>query len=177
MAKYIGAWQAGKVHGQGKQYSSNGELVHEGYWISDEYYGPKAPDSGRVKMVESGGIYYVPVVINDALKLDFIVDSGASDVSIPADVVLTLMRTGTINGSDFIGTETYRLAKTLEVHTCGPGPRPGRRLTCVVKIRSKSGSAVTADRKGVFHRRGMCVDGSAGRPATGRRWKSVTVKV
>jgi hypothetical protein len=31
-----------------------------------------------------------------ALKVDFIVDSGASDVSIPADVVLTLIRTGTI---------------------------------------------------------------------------------
>jgi predicted aspartyl protease len=75
-----------------------------------------APDSlrvengGRVKMVESGGIYHVPVVINGALKLDFIVDSGASDVSIPADVVLTLMRTGTIKKSDFIGTEKYRLA-------------------------------------------------------------------
>ena len=61
-------------------------------------------------MVESGGIYQVPVVINDALKLDFIVDSGASDVSIPSDVVLALIRTGTIKKSDFIGTETYRLA-------------------------------------------------------------------
>jgi clan AA aspartic protease (TIGR02281 family) len=115
-AKYIGAWQAGKKHGQGKEYSNNGELVHEGYWISDEYYGPKPPDGlrvengDRVKMVENGGIYHVPVVINDALKLDFIVDSGASDVAIPADVVGTLIRTGTVKKSDFIGTETYRLA-------------------------------------------------------------------
>ena len=45
-----------------------------------------------------------------ALMLEFIVDSGASDVSIPADVVRTLIRTGTIKKSDFIGTETYRLA-------------------------------------------------------------------
>jgi hypothetical protein len=85
----------------------------------------KAPDNlrvengGRVKMVESGGIYHVPVVINDALKLDFIVDSGASDVSIPSDVVLTLMRTGTIKKSDFIGTEKYGLAdgSTVESRT------------------------------------------------------------
>jgi predicted aspartyl protease len=70
----------------------------------------RVENGGRVKMVESGGIYHVPVVINGALKLDFIVDSGASDVSIPADVVLTLMRTGTIKKSDFIGTEKYRLA-------------------------------------------------------------------
>jgi predicted aspartyl protease len=84
-----------------------------------------APDSlrvengGRVKMVESGGIYRVPVVINGALKLDFIVDSGASDVSIPADVVLTLMRTGTIKRSDFIGTSKYGLAdgSTVESRT------------------------------------------------------------
>jgi clan AA aspartic protease (TIGR02281 family) len=73
----------------------------------------------RVKMVESGGIYQVPVVINDTLKLDFIIDSGASDVSIPADVVLTLMRTGTIKKSDFIGTEKYGLAdgSTVESRT------------------------------------------------------------
>jgi hypothetical protein len=62
----------------------------------------RVENGGRVKMVESGGIYHVPVVINDALKLDFIVDSGAADVSIPADVVLTLIRTGTIKKSDFI---------------------------------------------------------------------------
>jgi hypothetical protein len=115
-AKYIGAWQADQMHGYGKEYSSNGELVREGYWVSNAYSGPNAPDSlrvensGRVKMVESGGIYHIPVVINDTLKLDFIVDSGASDVSIPSDVVLTLIRTGTIKRSDFIGTEKYRLA-------------------------------------------------------------------
>ena len=43
-----------------------------------------------------GGVYVVPVLINNAITLDFIVDSGAADVSIPADVVMTLMRTGTI---------------------------------------------------------------------------------
>jgi predicted aspartyl protease len=39
-----------------------------------------------------------------------VVDSGASDVSVPADVVMTLIRTGTIAKSDFIGTQTYTLA-------------------------------------------------------------------
>ena len=114
--KYVGAWQANKKHGQGKEYSSSGELLREGYWISDDYYGPTPPaglkvESGiRVKMIESGGVYHVPVLINDALKLDFVVDSGASDVSIPPDVVLTLIRTGTIKESDFVGTEKYQLA-------------------------------------------------------------------
>jgi predicted aspartyl protease len=52
----------------------------------------------------------VPVVINGSLTLNFTVDSGAADVSIPADVVMVLMRTGTLTISDFLGTQNYRLA-------------------------------------------------------------------
>jgi predicted aspartyl protease len=33
-------------------------------------------------MKEAGGVYVVPVLINDAIPLDFIVDTGAADVSI-----------------------------------------------------------------------------------------------
>jgi predicted aspartyl protease len=63
-----------------------------------------------VPMKKQSGIYVVPVVINNAIALDFAVDSGATDVTIPADVVLTLMRTGTLRGADFLGTRTYALA-------------------------------------------------------------------
>jgi hypothetical protein len=57
-----------------------------------------------------GGTYVVPVLVNKAITLNFVIDSGAADVSIPADVVLTLVRTGTVQRSDFIGTQTYKLA-------------------------------------------------------------------
>jgi clan AA aspartic protease (TIGR02281 family) len=57
-----------------------------------------------------GGTFLVPVTINDRLTLMFMIDSGATDVSIPADVVLTLMRTGTLLGEDFLGETTYTLA-------------------------------------------------------------------
>jgi predicted aspartyl protease len=57
-----------------------------------------------------GGTYVVPVLINKTITLNFVIDSGASDVSIPADVVLTLVRSGTLQRSDFIGTQTYKLA-------------------------------------------------------------------
>lgn len=63
-----------------------------------------------VSMVSDGGTFVVPVTINDQLTLKFVVDSGASDVSIPTDVVSTLTRTGTIAESDFIGSQTYKLA-------------------------------------------------------------------
>lgn len=63
-----------------------------------------------IALENRGGTYEVPVVINNAITLPFVIDSGASDVVIPADVVLTLIRTGTINSSDFIGERKYQLA-------------------------------------------------------------------
>ena len=61
-------------------------------------------------MVKEGGTYTVPVFINDVLSLHFVVDSGASDVTIPADVAGTLTRTGTIKEADYIGNQQYQLA-------------------------------------------------------------------
>jgi predicted aspartyl protease len=68
-----------------------------------------------VQLKSDGGIFVVPVEINGAITLDFVVDSGASDVSVPADVVSTLIRTRTILPSDFIGQETYVLADGSKV--------------------------------------------------------------
>jgi len=66
--------------------------------------------SAIIALQNSGGTYEVPVVINGAITLPFIIDSGASSVMIPADVVLTLMRAKTIEESDFIGEQKYQLA-------------------------------------------------------------------
>jgi uncharacterized protein len=63
-----------------------------------------------VKLERQGNVYVVPVLINRAITLKFILDSGASDVLIPADVFLTLIRTGTVSESDLIGSKTYSLA-------------------------------------------------------------------
>jgi predicted aspartyl protease len=67
-----------------------------------------------VQLNSDGGVLTVPVEINGAITLDFIIDSGASDVSVPADVVSTLIRTRTIRPSDFIGQQTYILADGTE---------------------------------------------------------------
>jgi clan AA aspartic protease (TIGR02281 family) len=63
-----------------------------------------------VPVKKSGGIFVVPVEINGTLTLEFGVDSGAADVSIPLDVFSTLKRTGTLRDSDIIGQSTYVLA-------------------------------------------------------------------
>ena len=71
---------------------------------------PPTGGSATVALVSDGGTFKVPVTINDQLTLKFVVDSGASDVSIPADVVATLLRTETITDADFLDKQTYRLA-------------------------------------------------------------------
>jgi predicted aspartyl protease len=64
----------------------------------------------EVALVTDSGVLTVPALVNGMIPLHFVLDSGASDVSIPADVVLILMRTGTLTESDFIGTAKYRMA-------------------------------------------------------------------
>ena len=72
------------------------------------------PAATEVRLKEHGGTFVVPVQINGAITLDFSIDSGAADVSIPADVFSTLLRTDTIGGSDIIGRQTYVLADGSE---------------------------------------------------------------
>jgi predicted aspartyl protease len=67
-------------------------------------------DTDEVALTGRGGTYRVPARINDSLTVDFTLDSGASDVLIPAELVQTLVRNGTLTPSDFIGEKTYVLA-------------------------------------------------------------------
>src|SRR5713101_4948139 len=64
----------------------------------------------NIPLTRKGGVYEVPVEVNGVITLNFILDTGASEVNIPADVALTLYRTGTIRDTDFLPGQTYRLA-------------------------------------------------------------------
>jgi hypothetical protein len=64
----------------------------------------------EIPLVKSSGVYSVPVLINGVITLYFVVDSGAAEVSIPVDVVSTLVRSGTIQEEDFLPGKTYSLA-------------------------------------------------------------------
>jgi clan AA aspartic protease (TIGR02281 family) len=68
------------------------------------------PTARDIPLQNAGGVYVVPVRINGVITLDFIVDSGASDVVIPADVAMTLIRTDTISDDDYVGNTEYMLA-------------------------------------------------------------------
>jgi clan AA aspartic protease (TIGR02281 family) len=63
-----------------------------------------------VPLEPEGGVFVVPAVINDVMTLKFTVDTGAADVSIPADVVASLVASGFIAQSDFLGEANYQLA-------------------------------------------------------------------
>jgi clan AA aspartic protease (TIGR02281 family) len=69
-----------------------------------------AAQAESIPLIREHGTFVVPVVINDKMTLNFTIDSGASDVSIPADVFSTLTRTGTVTKSDFLDKQTYELA-------------------------------------------------------------------
>ena len=64
----------------------------------------------EIPLKEKGGIFFIPVQINGAITLDFVIDSGAADVQIPIDVFGTLIRANTIGDTDLIGKRTYILA-------------------------------------------------------------------
>jgi hypothetical protein len=111
-ASYVGEFRDGKRNGHGTYTSASG-ATYVGEFRDGEFSVP--PKSLEVHLQKRGGVLLVPVLINDKIPLDFILDSGAADVSVPADVVLTLIRTGTLDEADFIGTKTYVLADGSEV--------------------------------------------------------------
>ncbi|NLN38723.1 MAG: hypothetical protein GX155_03920 [Smithella sp.] len=63
-----------------------------------------------VKLIKRGGVYEVPVVLNNVLYLYLILDSGAADVSISPDVALTLIKTKTIRKQDWLKGAHYKFA-------------------------------------------------------------------
>ncbi len=69
-----------------------------------------AAHAESIPLIRERGTFVVPVVINDKITLNFTIDSGASDVSIPAHVFFMLTRAGTVSQSDFLDTRVYELA-------------------------------------------------------------------
>jgi TPR repeat protein len=61
-------------------------------------------------LTKNGGVYEIPVILNGVLTIKFIVDSGASDVSISPDVAMTLVKTGTVSKNDFLEGKVYQFA-------------------------------------------------------------------
>jgi hypothetical protein len=63
-----------------------------------------------IQLEYNQGAYMVPVRINGQMTIPFVLDTGASDTAIPADVFMTLLRTATVKDSDFVGIGNYVMA-------------------------------------------------------------------
>jgi hypothetical protein len=72
--------------------------------------GPGLACAETVQLKADHGTFVVPVVLNDRITLNFTLDSGAADVSIPEDVFSTLVRAGTISKGDLLDAGQYQLA-------------------------------------------------------------------
>jgi clan AA aspartic protease (TIGR02281 family) len=108
------AWRRGYRPAQPAQpdFSAYGVPVDDQTEHGTSAVSPNRPSASRldVPLRNSSGIFAVPVEINGAITLDFAVDSGAADVSIPLDVFSTLKRAGTVRDTDILGQRTYGLA-------------------------------------------------------------------
>jgi clan AA aspartic protease (TIGR02281 family) len=69
-----------------------------------------AAHAESIPLIHAHGTLQVPVVINGKMSLNFTIDSGATDVSIPATVFAALTRDGTVSSQDFLDKRMYKLA-------------------------------------------------------------------
>jgi hypothetical protein len=64
----------------------------------------------EIPLEKHGEVYTLPVQVNGLITLNFILDSGASEVTIPSNFVSALLRSGTVTQKDFLPGRSYRLA-------------------------------------------------------------------
>jgi clan AA aspartic protease (TIGR02281 family) len=69
----------------------------------------------EIPLIKAGALYQVPVKVNGAVMLNFILDSGASEVAIPEDIAARLVETGTVTKADFLPGKVYSLADGSKV--------------------------------------------------------------
>ena len=70
----------------------------------------QAAAAETIQLQKHVGGYLVSGRVNGAVTVNFVLDTGASDVLIPEDVAQALTRAGKLDRSDYIGMQTYVLA-------------------------------------------------------------------
>lgn len=70
-----------------------------------------------IKMTKRSGVYFIPCKINGS-EMEFIFDTGASDITMSLTEALFLYKQGKLTDADFIGTQEYQIANgTIEEGT------------------------------------------------------------
>ncbi|MFZ4671592.1 MAG: retroviral-like aspartic protease family protein [Flavobacterium sp.] len=102
---FEGNFKGNKIHGEGIwKYAKGGTL--KGTWFEGKFIsGPKlnGKNENILNLIPtSGGVYEVNVTFNKVLKIDMILDTGASEVFLTPDIVLTLFKAKTISEEDIL---------------------------------------------------------------------------
>jgi hypothetical protein len=91
---------------------------HPSQGVGDGSHPVQSPErrlsAETIPIQKRGNAYTVPVRINQTITLPFILDTGAGELAIPADVALTLIRAGALTGGDFVGKGRYSMANGAE---------------------------------------------------------------
>jgi aspartyl protease family protein len=73
------------------------------------YESPVTHGETSVKMRKADGVYYVPCKINGT-EMEFIFDTGASDITMSLTEAIFLYKQGKLSDDDFIGRQQYQIA-------------------------------------------------------------------
>lgn len=90
---------------------NNSEYVQHNRSRNNRYEQPQNRSRGKttVKMREEGGVYHVPCKIN-GIEMEFVFDTGASDVTISLTEAMFLYKQNKLTDDDVIGSEYYQIA-------------------------------------------------------------------
>ena len=69
----------------------------------------------EIPLEKMAGVYHLPVELNGVVSLMFILDTGAAEMSLPQEVIASLIQSGTIGRDDFIQSKVYILADGTRV--------------------------------------------------------------
>ena len=64
----------------------------------------------EISLIDNNGIYMVPITLNGTVNVAGILDTGASEMFLPFNVIATLIQSGSINSKDILKSGTYTLA-------------------------------------------------------------------
>jgi aspartyl protease family protein len=91
-----GCSKSGKINGHGNSNNSSQSDYDDN-------------ESNIIKMKNENGIYKIPIFINDT-KMNFIFDTGASDITISEVEAMFLYKQGKLLKEDILGSQQYQIA-------------------------------------------------------------------
>jgi predicted aspartyl protease len=64
----------------------------------------------EIALIDSNGVYMIPITLNDSIVVAGILDTGASEMFIPFNVIASLIQKGDIATKDILKDGSYTLA-------------------------------------------------------------------